>query len=181
MSKQTKPLPKKLSKVPYIQTGESIDQYIEKLKERCVTFHSEVKDIQFNSEKEKASYFMWLMINSNEPQYQTLRLIYKFEKSELKDKETLDNIFSQVESINTYRNNLESQSFEERATRTMAEVYYWGDMSVKEIVQQLTHIKLLPEFDADNKSLFEDHIKLITSYIGAFPEFDADMRRSQIK
>ena len=117
----------------------------------------------------------------NEPQYQTLRLIYKFEKRELKDKKTLDNIFSQVESINTYRNNIESQSFEERATRTMAEVYYWGDMSVKEIVQQLTHIKLLPEFDADNKSLFEDHIKLITSYIGAFPEFDADMRRSQIK
>ena len=63
----------------------------------------------------------------------------------------------------------------------MAEVYYWGDMSVKEIVQQLTYIKLLPEFDADNKSLFEDHIKLITSYIGVFPEFDADMRRSQIK
>jgi viroplasmin and RNaseH domain-containing protein len=65
MSKQTKPLPLKLSKVPFIQTGESIDQYIEKLKEYCVTFHSEVKDIQFNSEKEKASYFMWLMINSN--------------------------------------------------------------------------------------------------------------------
>ena len=181
MSKQTKPLPKKLSKVPYIQTGESIDQYIEKLKERCVTFHSEVKDIQFNSEKEKASYFMWLMINSNEPQYQTLRLIYKFEKSELKDKEILDKIFSQVERINTYGNDINSQTFEERAIKTMAEVYYWGDMSTKEIVQQLTHIKLLPEYDADNKSLFEDHIKLITSYIGAFPEFDADMRRSKIK
>ena len=181
MSEQTKPLPKKLSKVPYIQTGESIDQYIEKLKQRCVTFHSEVKDIQFNSEKEKASYFMWLMINSNEPQYQTLRLIYKFEKSELKDKEILDKILSQVEIINTYGNDINSQTFEEHAIKTMAEVYYWGDMSAREIVQQLTHIKLLPEYDADNKSLFEDHIKLITSYIGAFPEFDADMRRSQIK
>ena len=105
----------------------------------------------------------------------------RFEKNELKDKEILDKIFSQVEIINTYRNDINSQTFEERAIKTMAEVYYWGDMSAREIVQQLTHIKLLPEYDADNKSLFEDHIKLITSYIGAFPEFDADMRRSKIK
>ena len=181
MSKQTKPLPKKLSKVPYIQTGESIDQYIEKLKERCVTFHSEVKDIQFNSEKEKASYFMWLMINSNEPQYQTLRLIYKFEKSELKDKEILDKIFSQVEIINTYRNDINSQTFEERAIRTMAEVYYWGDMTVKEIVLQLINIKLLPKNDQNNKALSDDHISLITSFISPLPDFDPDMRRSQIK
>ena len=65
MTKETKPVPLKLSNVPYIQTGQSTNQYIEKLKEFCVTFHSEVKDIQFNSDKEKASYFMWLMINSN--------------------------------------------------------------------------------------------------------------------
>ena len=181
MTKQAKPLPKKLSKVPYIQTGESIDQYIEKLKERCVTFHSEVKDIQFNSEKEKASYFMWLMINSNEPQYQTLRLIYKFEKSELKDKEILDKIFSQVEIINSYRNDINSQTFEERAIRTMAEVYYWGDMTVKEIVLQLINIKLLPRNNSNNKALSDDHISLITSFISTFPDFDPDMRRSQIK
>ena len=181
MTKQTKPLPKKLSKVPYIQTGESIDQYIEKLKERCVTFHSEVKDIQFNSEKEKASYFMWLMINSNEPQYQTLRLIYKFEKSDLKDKEILDKIFSQVEIINSYRNDINSQTFEERAIRTMAEVYYWGDMTVKEIVLQLINIKLLPRNNSNNKALSDDHISLITSFISTFPDFDPDMRRTQIK
>ena len=181
MSKQTKPLSLKLSKVPFIQTGESIDQYIEKLKEYCVTFHSEVKDIQFNSEKEKASYFMWLMINSNEPQYQTLRLIYKFEKSELKDKEILDKIFSQVEVINTYGNDINSQTFEERAIRTMSEVYYWGDMTVKEIVLQLINIKLLPRNDSNNKALSDDHISLITSFISTFPDFDPDMRRSQIK
>ncbi len=181
MTKQTKPLPLKLSKVPYIQTGQSTTQYIEKLKEFCVTFHSEIKDIQFNSEKEKASYFMWLMINSNEPQYKTLRLIYEFQKNEKNNKEILDNIFTHVELINIYSKKVNSQSFEERAIRTMAEVYYWGDMTVKEIVLQLINIKLLPKNDSNNKALSDDHISLITSFISTFPDFDPDMRRSQIK
>lgn len=181
MTKVTKPVPLKLSNVPYIQTGQSTNQYIEKLKEFCVTFHSEVKDIQFNSDKEKASYFMWLMINSNEPQYQTLRLIYEFQRSDISNQEILDNIFTHVELINIYSKKVNSQSFEERAIRTMAEVYYWGDMTVKEIVLQLINIKLLPENDTDNKALSDDHIKLITSYISPFPDFDPDMRRSQTK
>ena len=74
------------------------------------------------------------MINSNEPQYKTLRLIYEFQKSEINNKEILDNIFTHVELINIYSKKVNSQSFEERAIRTMAEVYYWGDMTVKEIV-----------------------------------------------
>ena len=169
MTKETKPVALKLSKAPYIQTGQSSNQYIEKLKEFCVTFHSEVKDIQFNSDKEKASYFMWLMINSNEPQYQTLRLIYEFQKSEINNKEILDNIFTHVELINIYSKKVNSQSFEERAIRTMAEVYYWGDMTVKEIVLQLINIKLLPKNDQNNKALSDDHISLCLLYTSPSP------------
>ena len=63
----------------------------------------------------------------------------------------------------------------------MAEVYYWGDMTVKEIVLQLINIKLLPKNDQNNKALSDDHISLITSFISPLPDFDPDMRRSQIK
>jgi|TARA_B110000881_G_scaffold221440_1_gene251128 hypothetical protein len=181
MTKQTKPQVLKLSLVPHIQTGESVDQYIEKLKEFCVAFHTEVKDIQFNSEKEKASYFMWLMINSNEPQYQALRLIFQFQKEKAGDSVILDSIFAQVELLDVYRKKVDAQSFEDRAVRTMAEVYYWGDMTVKEIVVQLVSIKLLPERDNDNNSAFDTHLQRITQYVSSFPNFNPDIRRSQIK
>ena len=153
--------------------------YLRKVFFYCVELHNDIKDFGFN-DKEAKIFFQYMYRNSYEPQYRLIRHIKFYEHIMQEKRGNLDEAsgkfvaetFSLIEELKSYLSRLKQTKYKDLRIRAIAEAYYMDGLAIKEIVEILISIEVLPREDEKLDNLTDSHFKKISRFVKDFKKYD---------
>lgn len=183
MNKETDRL--QIEEVPVFKAREqTIEEYLNDISGYCVRLHNETKDFGFEQQEAKI-FWQYMLKFSSEPQYLLFFSISLHKTVQEEEGETLNDIdgsslaefVSEIEELRSYVKKLKQMTYKDLHIRSVAEAYYMDGLSVKEVVNILIQLKLLPDDPYPDViprdlELTNKHRKRIRRYFQGFKNYE---------